>query len=90
MATRQRKVEIFSAGCSVCTSVIDCVKELACESCDVQVLDMHTSAGEKRAGELGVRSVPAVAIDGRLAECCSSRGVDESVLRAAGLGQPLG
>ena len=35
-------------------------------------------------GTLGVRSVPAVAIDGRLADCCAGRGIDEASLRAAG------
>jgi hypothetical protein len=42
----------------------------------------------QRAKTLGVRSVPAVAIDGRLADCCAGRGIDEASLRAAGLGQP--
>jgi len=40
-----------------------------------------------RARNLGVRCVPAVAIDGVLAECCGGRGPDEAALRAAGLGQ---
>jgi hypothetical protein len=30
--------------------------------------------------------VPAVAIDGKLAECCTGRGINVQVLRAAGLG----
>ena len=38
---------------------------------------------------LGVRSVPAVAIDGKLADCCTHRGIDMEALRAAGLGTPL-
>jgi len=38
---------------------------------------------------LGIRSVPAVVIDGKLADCCAGRGVDETVLRAAGLGRAL-
>jgi hypothetical protein len=33
--------------------------------------------------------VPAVAIDGKLAECCTGRGINVQVLRAAGLGTPL-
>ena len=41
-----------------------------------------------RAKSLGIRSVPAVVIDGKLADCCAGRGPDEAVLRAAGLGQP--
>jgi glutaredoxin len=53
------------------------------------VLDMHDIEVAKRAKALGVRSVPAVAIDGKLAACCTDRGVNEQTLRAAGLGRPL-
>jgi glutaredoxin 3 len=44
---------------------------------------------QKRAAELGIRSVPAVVIDGKLGDCCASRGVDLDVLRAAGLGRAI-
>ena len=44
----------------------------------------------KRARELGVRSLPAVAIDNKLASCCAGRGPDLAVLKAAGLGRSLG
>jgi hypothetical protein len=43
----------------------------------------------RRAKSLGIRSVPSVVIDGKLADCCAGRGVDEQVLRAAGLGKAL-
>ncbi len=85
----KRKIEIFSAGCAVCHKTIELVRDLACDSCEVSVLDMHDSNVADRAESLGVRSVPAVAIDGRLADCCSGRGPDEATLRKAGLGQPL-
>lgn len=84
----KRKIEIFSAGCPVCEEVIEQVKDAACASCDVQVRDMNQPEVRKRAAELGIRSVPAVAVDGALADCCSGRGVDLDVLRAAGLGRP--
>jgi hypothetical protein len=42
----------------------------------------------ERAKGLGIRSVPAVVIEGKLAGCCAGRGVDVAVLRAAGLGRP--
>ena len=85
----QRLIEVFSAGCAVCEETIAQVQELACPSCDVRVLDMQDVEVAKRAGDLGVRSVPAVAIDGKLADCCAGRGPDVASLRAAGLGQPL-
>jgi glutaredoxin len=83
----QRKVDVFSAGCPVCEDAIATVRGLACPAGDVQVLDMNDSEVAQRARALGVRSVPAVAIDGQLAGCCTGRGVDEQTLRAAGLGR---
>ena len=85
----QRKVEIFSAGCPACEQTIALVRAIACPSCDVQVLDMHDAAVASRAAEYGVRRVPAVAVDGKLADCCITAGVDKAGLRAAGVGVPL-
>jgi glutaredoxin len=86
--TTKRTIEVFSAGCPACEDTIRLVNSVACPSCDVKVLDMRDASVARRARELGVRSVPAVAIDGKLASCCSGCGPEESVLRAAGLGQP--
>jgi len=85
----KRKIEVFSAGCATCTETIEFIKRAACPSCDVIVHDMKSIEVAKRAKTLGIRSVPAVVIDGTLASCCAGRGVDETVLRAAGLGRPL-
>jgi len=85
----KRKVEIFSAGCPACEETIEMVNRNACSSCEITILDMNDQAVANRAKSLGIRSVPAVVIDGKLAECCSGRGPDESTLRAAGLGQPI-
>ena len=84
----RRKIEVFTAGCPACDETVQMVREVACPSCEVVVLDMHDPAVADRAGQLGVRSVPAVAIDGELAGCCAGRGPDEATLRAAGLGRP--
>lgn len=85
----QRTIEIFTAGCVCCDDAVAIVEELACPSCDVRTLDMRDREVADRARELGVRSVPAVAVDGRLASCCAGRGVDSGQLRAAGVGTPL-
>ncbi len=50
------------------------------------ILDMHDPDVARRAAELGIRSVPAVVVDGKLAQCCAGGGVDEASLRAAGVG----
>ncbi len=82
----KRKIEILSAGCPICTETIQQIKDAACPSCEVEVLDLHDEAVAERAIGLGIRSIPAVLMDGALADCCSERGVDLTVLRAAGLG----
>ena len=85
----KRKIEVFSAGCPPCEEAVRTVKRIACPSCEVEVLDMHQPEVAARAEQYGVRSVPAVVIDGKLADCCAGRGVDEATLRAAGVGVPL-
>lgn len=50
---------------------------------------MHQDDVAARAKQYGVKSVPAVVIDGKLADCCAGRGPDEATLRAAGLGVSL-
>lgn len=83
---KRQNVEIFSAGCAACEETISLLKRLACGSCDVRVLDMHDKKVSARAKKYGIKSVPAVVINGKLAGCCEGRGPDETVLRAAGIG----
>ena len=85
----KRKIEIFSAGCAACDEAVELVKSIACPSCEIEVLDMHQKEIAAKAKDLGIRSVPAVVIDGKLADCCSGRGVDAEILKANGVGVPL-
>ena len=86
---KKRTVEVFSAGCAVCDETVELVNSLSCPSCDVTVLDMSDEVVAARAKDLGVRSVPAVVINGQLADCCVGRGPDEATLRTAGVGEPI-
>ncbi len=85
---QKRQIEVFSAGCPACEDTLALVNRVACPSCEVSVLDIHKADVAARAKALGILSVPAVVIDGKLADCCAGRGPDEEALRAAGLGQP--
>ena len=87
--SEKRKIEVFSAGCPVCDDTVNLVNKTACPSCEVSILDMKNPEVAERAKSLGIRSVPAVVINGKLADCCSGRGPDEATLKAAGLGNPL-
>lgn len=82
-----RTIEIFSAGCPACEDVAEWVDRVACPSCEVRILDMSEAAVAQRAHDLGVRSLPAIVLDGQLADCCAGRGPEEATLRAAGLGR---
>ncbi len=89
MTANKRKVEVFSAGCGVCDETVVLVRSLACGSCDVVVHDMHLPEVAATAKRYGVHSVPAVVVDGKLADCCSGRGPEEHALRAAEIGVQL-
>jgi glutaredoxin 3 len=88
MSTK-RKVEIFGAGCAPCDETVATVQRVASSSCEVEVLDMHDAAVAAKARAYGACSVPAVSIDGALADCCAGTGHDEANLRAAGIGTHL-
>ncbi len=85
----KRRVQVFSAGCALCEETVAAVRRIVCGSCEVEVLDMRDAAVAARAKSLGVRTVPAVVIDGGLAACCAGAGPEEAALRAAGVGVPL-
>ena len=85
----KRTIEVFSAGCPACVETIQLVRQISCPSCEITVLSMNDPAVASRAKNLGIRSVPAVVINGKLADCCIDRGPDGATLRSAGVGRPL-
>lgn len=89
MNTDKRKVEVFSAGCPACAETVKLVQRIACSSCEVEVLDMNQPEIATKAMQYGVKTVPAVAINGKLASCRAGAGPNEAALRGAGLGVAL-
>ena len=83
---KKRTIEVFTAGCPLCEAAVNEVQSLAC-GCDVIIHDLaagcETNVCRDKAKEYGVTSVPAVAIDGKLASCCERSGINLDVLRAA-------
>lgn len=86
MNQEMRRIEVFSAGCAVCEETVQLVRSLACSSCEIEVHDMHKPEVAAKAKGYGIKSVPAVVINGKLAGCCSGRGVDVATLQLEGLG----
>ena len=83
-----RKVEVFTAGCSLCDDVVELVRNLACSSCSVEVLDMKDESAQRKAKQYGVTRVPSVVVDGTLADCCRGGAINLDSLRALGVGSP--
>jgi glutaredoxin 3 len=79
----RKKIEIFTAGCSTCHETVDLVKRIAGAAHDIEIHDMHQTHVAARAKQHGIRSLPSVVVDGKLAGCCARRGPDEAVLREA-------
>lgn len=84
----KRIIEIFSAGCPACCEAIEKVRSISCPSCEITVRDMNDPAVAARARELGIGSVPAVVVNGKLAGGTGGC-VDLEGLRKAGVGSCL-
>ena len=85
--TAKLKVEVFIAGCPACDEAVALVQRLACGACQVTIQNLNEPDAARRAGELGIRSVPTVVVDGQIAPCCRGAGPTEAGLRAAGIGE---
>ena len=78
----RRTIEVFSAGCPYCREAVELVRRLAGADHDVEVHDMHRDDVVARARQYGVRSLPAVVVNGQLTPCCADSGIIEGVLHA--------
>jgi hypothetical protein len=58
----------------------------AAGSSKVVVRDMKDPKVAAEASKHGIKRVPAVVVDGKLAGCCAGGGIDLGVLRGLGLG----
>ncbi len=85
----KRTVEVFTSGCPICESPVDLVNRLACPSCEVFIYDLTKDPNKEiqhKATLYGIERIPAVAVDGKLLECCEMSSVSEDILRQAGVG----
>ena len=84
-----RRVEIFSAGCSTCQRTIEQLREQIDSRHEIVVHDMNNDKGAaEKADAFGIRTVPAVVVDGFLLACCKNKGPTLRELHAAGLAKP--
>jgi hypothetical protein len=80
---QRRKIEVFTAGCPCCTEAVELVEFLAGTEHDVEIRDMRVPAVAVAARGYGIRRLPAIVIDGRLADCYAARDLDDATLTQA-------
>jgi MerR family copper efflux transcriptional regulator len=85
----KRKVEVFTAGCPVCAELVDLVKGLKCPDCDLTIYNLNRGEGIEKSKEYGVTAIPAVAVNGKLLDCCRRGSITKEDLMAAGIGRPI-
>lgn len=84
-----RRVEIFSAGCKTCQRTIEQLREQIDSRHEIVVHDMNNDKGAaEKAEAFGIRTVPAIVVDGFLLACCKNKGPTLRELHAAGLAKP--
>lgn len=81
---QKRRVEVFTGGCPCCDEAADLVQRDASANCDVEFLDIRLSHAQEKARLYGIRNLPAIIVDGKVAPCCES-GIDEASLRLCGV-----
>lgn len=84
----KRQIEVFVAGCPVCEPVVALVKEMACSDCEVTIHDLRAS-GSDQVPKYGLKTIPAVVVDGTLVSCCDTPGPTRQALAEAGIGQAI-
>ena len=86
----KRQIEIFTAGCPVCEPVVQLVKETAGKDCEIILHNLSEQCESKtcisKMKEYGVKSLPAIAINGQLLDCCKNVEITKDDLVHAGIG----
>lgn len=89
--SNKRKIELFTAGCTVCEPVVEMVKEMACSSCEVVIYNLSQPCETKECLEkvktYGINALPAIAVNGKLLSCCQNKGISVEELKNAGIGK---
>lgn len=62
-----RKIEVFTAGCSLCAETLELVKN-AVADCGCEVIERRCSSDRQcdEAKRYGVKAMPSVVVDGRI------------------------
>lgn len=88
----KRKIEVFTAGCPVCTPVVELVQSMACSNCDVEVYDLTKQSDPEfyteKLKRYKITSLPTVVVNGQKLHLTED-GISKEQLSQAGVGQPI-
>lgn len=86
----KRQIEIFTAGCPVCEPVVQLVKATAGKDCEITLHNLLEQCESKicvsKMHEYGVNRLPAIAVNGKLLDCCKNVEITKDDLVNAGIG----
>ncbi len=75
----------------MCEPVAPLVKETACGNCEIMTYDLVKLYEDKiclqKLEEYGVKRIPAIAVNGKLLNCCQNNAITKEDLISAGIGQ---
>lgn len=70
----KRKIEVFTASRAVCEPVVEMVKSMACNSCEVVIYNLSQPCDTKecldKVNTYVIKALPAIAVNGKLLSCC--------------------
>ena len=90
----KRKIELFTAGCVVCAPVVDLVKSVASkEFNEITIYDLVKQCDTKecvaKVEEYQIKRLPAIAINGKLMDCCTLNSITKEDLINAGVAESI-
>jgi len=87
----KRQIEVFTANCPVCDPIVKMIEELAYSECEITTYNLVKQCDDKtcltKMNEYGVQKIPAVAVNGKLLDCCNDATITKEKLMDAGIGQ---
>ncbi len=68
--SKSKEIEVFTAGCYICSETLEIIKEAKCEECTVTERNINEACEcgcIEKAKEYGIRTIPTIVIDGKIA-----------------------
>lgn len=81
-------IEVFISDDPCCDETVAMIRRLADSRSEINVQDIKKADVVERAQALGIRSLPAIVINGKLVSCYAGNGQGEVLVQQAGMGQP--